>query len=89
MLKDVSLRLLPISIDDVKQMLSELRGAPLLDGFRGGPAVDITLLADAVKRIGDAAMGLGPTLDTLEVNPLLATSDRIEALDALATYNLQ
>jgi hypothetical protein len=37
-------------------------------------------------RIGDAALALGPTLDTLEVNPLLADGGRIEALDALATY---
>ena len=39
-----------------------------------------------VSRIGDAALALGDTLDTLEVNPLLAEGDRIEALDALATY---
>ena len=38
-------------------------------------------------RIGDAALALGATLDTLEVNPLLADGARIEALDALATYN--
>ena len=34
-----------------------------------------------------AALALGATLDTLEVNPLLADGARIEALDALATYN--
>ena len=45
------------------------------------------LSADAVARIGDAALALGATLDTLEVNPLLADGARIEALDALATYN--
>jgi acyl-CoA synthetase (NDP forming) len=86
-LQDVSLRLLPVTPADVEQMVSELRGAKLLQGFRGAPPVDVAKLADAVARIGDAALALGATLDTLEVNPLLADGARIEALDALATYN--
>jgi acetate---CoA ligase (ADP-forming) len=70
----------------VEEMVRELRGAKLLQGFRGAAAVDMARLADAVARIGHAALALGPTLDTLEVNPLLADGGRIEALDALATY---
>ena len=38
---------------------------------------------EAIARIGDAALALGPSLQTLEVNPLAASRDRIEALDAL------
>jgi acyl-CoA synthetase (NDP forming) len=87
-LKDVSLRLLPVTPQDVAGMLMELRGARLLQGFRGALPVDIAALSQAVARIGDAALALGPTLDTLEVNPLLAAGGRIEALDALATYTL-
>jgi hypothetical protein len=86
-LQDVSLRRLPVSAADVGEMLGELRGGKLLDGFRGAPPVDRAALADAVVRIGEAALGLGPTLDTLEVNPLLAAGGRIEALDALASYS--
>jgi len=85
-LKDVSLRVLPVSPGEVGRMVGELRGASLLRGYRGAPAVDLEALAHAVARIGDAALALGPTLDTLEVNPLLAHGERIEALDALATY---
>ena len=88
-LKDVSLGLLPVTAADVAEMIGELRGASLLKGFRGAPPVDIAKLADAVARIGDAALALGPSLDTLEVNPLLADGGRIEALDALATYTLE
>ena len=55
--------------------------------FRGAPAVAGARPAVAGARIGDAALALGATLDTLEVNPLLADGARIEALDALATYN--
>ena len=87
-LQDVSLRVLPVTPEDVTEMFGELRGAKLLGGFRGAPPVNIPELAQVVTRIGTAALGLGPTLDTLEVNPLLAASGRIEALDALATYNV-
>ncbi|MDO8705421.1 MAG: acetate--CoA ligase family protein [Sulfuricaulis sp.] len=85
-LQDVSLRLLPVTPEDVTEMLVGLRGAKLLGGFRSAPPVDIPALALVVACIGDAALGLGPTLDTLEVNPLLAAAHRIEALDALASY---
>ncbi len=47
------------------------------------PAVDLPKLAAAIARIGDAALALGPTLGTLEINPLVADGERIEALDAL------
>lgn len=85
-LQDVSLRVLPVSPADVRRMIGELRGARLLGGFRGAAPVDLDELARMVARIGDAALALGDSLDTLEVNPLLAEGDRIEALDALATY---
>ncbi len=85
-LQDVSLRVLPVSPDEVKRMVGELRGARLLGGFRGAAPVDLDELARLVARIGDAALALGDALDTLEVNPLLAEGVRIEALDALATY---
>lgn len=85
-LKDTSLRLLPVSPADVHEMLGELRGASLLDGFRGAPAVDREALAAAVVAIGDAALALGDDLVSLEVNPLLALGARIEALDGLTVW---
>lgn len=85
-LKDVSLRVLPVSPAEVRRMVGELRGVSLLQGFRGAAPVDLERLAQAVARIGDAALALGESLDTLEVNPLRADGERIEALDALATY---
>lgn len=85
-LQDVSLRPLPVSAADVAQMVGELRGARLLQGFRGSAPVDMVRLAEVVTRIGDAALALGPALDTLEINPLLVDGVRIEALDALVTY---
>jgi succinyl-CoA synthetase beta subunit len=85
-LRDTSLRLLPVSREDVSEMLAELRGARLLQGWRGAPAADVNKLADAIVAIGNAALRLGPGLASLEVNPLRADADTVEALDALAVW---
>lgn len=86
-LKDTSMRLLPINTQDALDMLQELRGAALLDGFRGAPAVDREQLARTIVAIGEAALALGPDLLSLEVNPLLAADGRIEALDGLTEWS--
>jgi len=85
-LKDSSLRLLPVSQDDALEMLGELRGGALLDGFRGAALVDRQRLAQTIVAIGDAALALGPKLVSLEVNPLLASEGQIEALDGLVVW---
>jgi len=43
---DVSLRLCPIDESDALDMIAEVKGARLLEGFRGQPAADIAALAD-------------------------------------------
>lgn len=86
-LKDTSLRLLPIGEQDALDMLAELRGAKLLDGFRGAPAADRQALARAIVAIGRAALALGPELVSLEINPLLVEGARIEALDGLTEWS--
>lgn len=86
-LRDTAIRVLPVTPAEVLEMFAELRGAKLLDGYRGTPGIDHAAAAEAVARIGDAALALGPTLASLEVNPLRATATGAEALDALAIWN--
>jgi acetate---CoA ligase (ADP-forming) len=85
-LQDVALRPLPIDAAEVKRMLGELRGAKLLHGVRGMQAADLDVVAEVIARIGDAAVALGPDLETLEVNPLWVRGSVVEALDALAVW---
>jgi acetate---CoA ligase (ADP-forming) len=80
---DVSLRVLPVGRDEVLRMLGELRGAALLRGTRGGSPADLESLATIILRIADAALSLGDSLRSVEVNPLWVDGDRIEALDLL------
>jgi hypothetical protein len=67
-------------------MLLGLRGKKLLDGARGIPAADLDAVAAAVARIGDAALGFGPDLAALDVNPLWVRDAHVEALDALCVW---
>jgi acyl-CoA synthetase (NDP forming) len=85
-LADSQVRLLPVTKDEVRDMLMSLRMAKLLRGFRGTPAADLDRLAAAIVAIGDAALALGPGLAALEVNPLRVQGGEIEALDGLTVY---
>jgi acyl-CoA synthetase (NDP forming) len=85
-LKDSVVRLLPVDRATVREMLTSLRAAPLFEGYRGSPPVDLDRLADAIVAIGDAAIALGPELAVLEVNPLWVNGAEMEALDGLAVW---
>ena len=82
-LKDTSLRLLPVDAAEVKRMLGELRGLPLLAGARGAPPANLDAVAEAIARLGHTALSLNGTLRVLEVNPLWVNGDQVEALDVL------
>ncbi len=83
LLDDVAITPLPAGRTEILALLRKLRGAKLLQGYRGGGAVDLDNLAEAIGAIGNAALGFGPELEVLEINPLLVSPERIEALDAL------
>jgi acetate---CoA ligase (ADP-forming) len=82
-LRDVALRVLPIDRADARDMLGELRAAPVLRGARGGTPVDVERVADVLLRLTEAAALVGPRLQALEVNPLWCQGERIEGLDVL------
>jgi len=68
---------------EVRRMLGELRGLPLLQGARGARPADLDAVAEAIAGLGEVALGLGGTLRALEVNPLWVNGDQVEALDVL------
>ncbi|HSC23938.1 MAG TPA: acetate--CoA ligase family protein [Casimicrobiaceae bacterium] len=84
-LRDVAFRLCPIGERDARAMLRELRGAALLDGARGRPAVDRDALVELLLRIGGPqglVMKLRDDVDELDVNPLIAAGRKLVAVDA-------
>jgi len=84
-LADVSVRLAPLGADDCRDMIRELRGAPLLHGARGRPHADVDALADALARLSGLALGAGHAIEELDVNPLfvLPRGRGVRAGDAL------
>jgi acetyltransferase len=81
-LKDTSTRLAPLTADEAQQMLDELRAAPLLGGWRGGPPLDRAALASVLVRVGDF-LCQHADVNELEINPLRVYPDGVTALDVL------
>ena len=83
---DVALRLCPITRDDALDMIDEVKGAPLLQGFRGASPCDTGALAEVLVRISQMAVQFAGSLAELDINPLLALphGQGVKAVDALA-----
>ncbi len=82
-LDDTSLRLLPVDAAEVRRMLGELRGLPLLQGARGARPADLDAVAEAIAGLGEVALSLNGALSVMEVNPLWVNGGQVEALDVL------
>ena len=63
-------------------ILHQLKGARLLDGFRGSDPVNVRAIADAVMCVA-ALMRSRPEIIEIDINPLVAYRDHVLALDAL------
>jgi acyl-CoA synthetase (NDP forming) len=83
LLKDVSVELAPVTPAEARAMLLRLKGAALLTGFRGSQPLDIDRLAEIICRLSEFAADQAGRIAELDVNPLICSSDRIVAVDAL------
>jgi acetyltransferase len=79
--KDRALELPPLSERLARRMLESLRSWPLLQGYRGRPAVNIDRLIEVLMRLSYLVADY-PEIAELDVNPLLVTPDDAIALDA-------
>lgn len=84
--EDVSRRVCPISKRDAIEMVNDVKGARLLQGYRGQPPSDVDALVDVLMRVSDMAMHLQDQLVELDINPLavMPRGHGVKALDALA-----
>ena len=73
----------PVSHAMAQRLLDGLRIRPLLDGWRGAPAVDLDALVDVIVRFSTMAMELGDVLDAVEANPVIASPRGAIAVDGL------
>ena len=81
LLEDVAVALAPIDEREAAELLRSLRGAPLLDGARGRPALAVSAAAGVLSALSQAA-ARRPEIAEVEINPLLVTVDEALGLDA-------
>ncbi|MCY0868048.1 MAG: acetate--CoA ligase family protein [Desulfurococcus sp.] len=80
-LKDVSFRITPITLNDALDMLSEVKSAKILEGYRGQPAIDKKAIADIIVKTA-RLMEENPEIESIDLNPVMAYSKGAIAVDA-------
>jgi acetyltransferase len=85
-LEDTSVRVAPVSGREADEMIDDLDSAPLLRGARGREPADEAAITEAVQRLSQLVTDF-PAILELDVNPLLATADGVQALDVRLTID--
>ncbi len=84
-LKDVSMRLLPITRRDAEEMIREIKGYQVLAGARGKSRADIEAIIDLLLKVSNMASDWGELISELDLNPVVVFEDGqgVKVLDAL------
>ncbi len=80
-LKDVSFRIVPLTRRDAREMIREVKGYPLLEGYRGQEPADIPFLEEMLLKVSAFAEE-NPEVKELDLNPIFAYRDGAVAVDA-------
>jgi 3-hydroxypropionyl-CoA synthetase (ADP-forming) len=86
-LKDVSFRVLPIERSDARQMLLELKGYSILQGYRGQPSVSEEMLVDLLLNASRMGMDHAGALESVDLNPIVVWDDQHRVLDAKVLWH--
>jgi acetate---CoA ligase (ADP-forming) len=88
LMNDVAIRLLPVSADDARAMIDELKIAKLLRGFRSKPPADLDALVAAVCGLSAFYLDHRHLLSDIEINPLvvLPNGAGVRAVDVRPVY---
>jgi acetyltransferase len=76
-----SVRMAPLSMGEIEEMIEELPGSEILKGVRGVPPIDREALKDAILRVADLVLAF-PQIAQIDVNPILVSSRGALAVDA-------
>ena len=80
-LKDVSFRIVPLTKRDAGEMVREIKGYPLLEGYRGQQPVDVSNLEDWLIKLSEFSER-NPEVREIDLNPIFAYSDGALVVDA-------
>ncbi|WP_440059877.1 acetate--CoA ligase family protein [Thermogladius sp. 4427co] len=80
-LRDVTFRVAPVSFEDALEMIDEIKARRLLEGYRGQPPVDKKAIANIIVSLSNL-MEENPEVYSVDLNPIIAYSDKAIAVDA-------
>lgn len=80
-LKDVTFRVWPFTVNDAVEMISEIRGVELLKGYRGFPPASIESIADIIVKLG-RLLEENPEIESADLNPVVVYPDSALVVDA-------
>ncbi len=83
-LKDVTFRVAPFSKKQALEMISEIKGAPILQGVRGELPRDIDALADAICKYAFMVIDLSEEISESDANPVMVyeVGEGLKVVDA-------
>lgn len=79
--KDIQARLAPVSNDDALEMIRSLKSYKIIQGVRNQAGINENTFAEIITKISNL-VSIAPEISELDLNPLLATSNEIIAVDA-------
>lgn len=80
-LKDVAFRIVPLTRRDAQQMIREIKGFPLLEGYRGQEPANVAALEDILMKLSDF-VDQHSEIKEVDLNPIFARSNGAVAVDA-------
>ena len=80
-LKDVSFRIVPVTERDAREMIKEIKGYPILEGYRGQKPASIPALEKLIVKVSQF-VEKNPQIKELDLNPIFAYPDKAVAIDA-------
>ncbi|AUG47356.1 acetyl-CoA synthetase [Haloarcula taiwanensis] len=85
-LEDNTVSVAPVSETEARGMLDDIDSAPLLRGARGRDPVDEATLVETIQRLSQLVTDF-PAIVELDINPLVATPDGVQAVDLRLTLD--
>ena len=80
-LKDVSFRIVPLIKRDAREMIREIKGYPILEGYRGLEPANIEILEGLLLKVSKFVES-HPDIKELDINPIFAYRNDAIAIDA-------
>jgi hypothetical protein len=80
--QDISLRMVPVSSEDVASMINSLKGSRLLSGYRGGVVVNRDELIRTLICFSEFVMAAAQMIESIDLNPVICSAERCVVADA-------